>query len=303
MIMKTLGAIFSTIVIFISCSTHVWSEKVIHPISNPVYADTAFPKNSVNVVFAHHTLPDKIETIAGELALGGDINVLAVQIEWALNEAFSFVANKDGYIDINPDSVLNEDEGLGDLSAGIKWLFHNEGDLAIALRGTVEFSTGDEEVFQGNGDANFSPAIIVTLSPEGSYQLNGVVGFTLPFDSSEESTMSYVNLGWAYRISEALAGMLEFTWFRVINEGDGDANFDGQLGSVVPSIITFEGPDIFNLGSLNADENPDYVTLAIGGSYEVNDNVSAGLTYEIPLTDSESSLTDSRWNLNITFGF
>ena len=272
----------------------------IHPITNPVYADTAIPESKITVIGAHHRLPDKINTILGKVPLGGDVNVLAVQVEYAFNDSLSLTAIKDGYVDFNPDNTLSSEEGFNDLALGLKWRFHHDDGLSLAFRGTVELSTGDDEIFQGNGDGNFSPALIITHQHDKG-QCNTVIGATLPFDGDEESTMSYVSLGYARQLTDRLSLIGELNWLRVLDEGDGSANYGAsQLGAAVPTIVEFEGPDLFNLGSANGDDNPDAVTVALGVRYQLTDNVNAGIAYEHPLTDEEDGLFEDRVTLSVT---
>ena len=96
----------------------------IHPISNPVYADTAIPESKVTVIAAHHRLPNRINTTAGKVPLDGEVNVFAVQVEYAFNDSLSLTAIKDGYVDFNPDNTLSDEEGFNDIALGLKWAFY-----------------------------------------------------------------------------------------------------------------------------------------------------------------------------------
>jgi hypothetical protein len=268
----------------------------IHPITNPVYADTAVPESKVTLIAAHHRLPNKISLAGGgTLPLDGDVNVIALQVEYAFNESLSLTAIKDGYVDFNPEGALAalEDEGFNDLALGLKWAFHNEDGWTAALRGTIELPSGDEEVLQGGGEGDFSPALLLTRSREKS-QCNLVIGATIPFDNDEEATMSYVSYGHARKLTDKLTLMGELNWWRVLNEGN--------LGGI-PGVVSFEGPDLINLGGANADDDPNQVTGAIGLRYQFTDAINAGLAYELSLTDEEESLTDDRFTLSVTFHY
>ncbi len=278
------------------------AQRLIHPISNPVYADTAIPKNQVTVFYAHHRLPDTIATTAGRVPLDGDVDGIAVQVEYAFNESLSLTAIKDGYLDFDPDATLNDEEGFADIALGLKWVFHRTEDLTMAVRGTVELTTGDDDVVQGNGDGNFVPSLLATHQTDYG-QCNAMVAAVVPFDGDEESLTAMASLGYALRFTDSISPVIELNWFRVLDEGDGTSDFDGQLGTAVPTIVEFEGGDLFNLGAANADENPNLVTLGIGGRVQVNDAVSIGIGYEIPLTDDEESLIDDRTYVNLTWRF
>jgi hypothetical protein len=275
----------------------------IHPIANPVYSDTAVPRSRASLLYAYHTLPSKISTTIGKVPLDGHAEVWALQLELKLSDNLSFVAVKDGYTTIDPDETLDDESGFNDIAAGLKWRFHHEDGLSLALRGLIEFANGDDDVFQGNGDGNFSPALIASHDSESAF-CNAVAGVIIPFDSDEESTVSYVSVGYAYKLNETIVPMIELNWFRVISEGEGDATFSANSGGgVVPMVATFEGGDLFNLGSDNAEDDPNLATLSIGARILISDSVSLGLSYEWPLTDEEESLFEDRFNANLTFRF
>lgn len=273
------------------------------PISNPVYTDVAFTKTEVNVIYAHHQLPDKIDTTAGLLKLGGDANLIAVQIEYALNDRWSLVANKDGWVDFNPDTLLSEQEGFGDLGFGLKHVFYAGESTHAALRGTFEIPTGESDVFQGNGDGSFSPAVLATHIADNTV-FNAVGGLVLPFDDDAESTTSYLSLGASHYLESGLSFLAEVNWFRVLAAGDGSSNFDSnQGGTTVPAVLTFEGGDYFNVGAASADENPDLVTAAVGVRYAISEGLNIGLGFEFPLTDEEESLIKNRTYVNAQIRF
>lgn len=278
------------------------TDAVIHPISNPVYNDTAQTKTQVTAIYAFHNFPSTISTTAGKLPLDGYIQVLAVQLEYALSETLSIVANKDGIIFFNPDDTFKTHEGLADISAGLKWKFLSKNDFDFALRGTFEIPLGKEEVFQGNGDGNFSPALIAT-GQHDKWQCNNVIGAIFPFDVGDESIMGYLSCGLAYKLTEKLSPIFEVNWFHVYKEGRGSSDFSGQLGKTVPGIAKFDGPDLFNIGSKNGEDHPDYVSTSIGARYQLNDHANLGVSWEFPLTKEENNLFDHRINVNLAWKF
>jgi opacity protein-like surface antigen len=278
------------------------TAQAVQPVSNPVYAETAIPQSRISLIYAWHALPNKVRTEVGKLKLGGDVNLIALQIEYALNEDLSLVANKDGYVWLDPDNTLSSESGFGDLSAGVKYRVWHEGSKHLALRGTIEVPTGSEKVLQGNGSGNFSPAVIMTHATE-TVSCNGVAGLIIPFDNDEESLTSYLSLGYSYRVTPKIAPLIELNWFHVLDAGGGQANFDHQGGNAVSSLVQFEGGDYFNLGAANADKHRDLVTVAAGASCSLTDNIDLAIAYEIPLTDEEASLFARRLNVNCTVRF
>jgi hypothetical protein len=287
-------------------SSDAAEREDIHPIANPVYSDTAVPRNRASLIYAYHSLPSKVSIIGGgTVALDGHAEVWALQLELKLTDDLSFVAVKDGYTTIDPDSdsPLDDESGFNDIAAGLKWRIHNDDGLSVALRGLIEFANGDDDVFQGNGDGNFSPAIIASHDSETAF-CNAVVGAVFPFDDEEESTVGYISVGYGYKLSDTIIPMLELNWFHVIDEGEGKATFSTNAGGgVVPANVTFEGGDLFHLGAANAEDDPSQATLSVGARFLLSDSVSLGLSYEWMLTDEEESLFDDRFNANLTIRF
>ena len=232
-------------------SSIVIAGDFIAPVSNPIYSDVAVPHTRITPIFIQHQFPGMIETSVGEVALDGTANVYALQFEIALSESFSIVAVKDGWIEIDADNVLTEEEGFGDLGFGVKWAFYQEGDRTVAFRGTVELPIGDEEVFQGNGDGNFSPALLYTVNTE-KYTANAVLGLSLPFDGDEESTASYLSLMYAHKFNKRFSLAAELNWFRILSEGDSSADFGDQTAA--HTLIEFDDVGYFNTGAAGADE-------------------------------------------------
>lgn len=279
----------------------IWAK----PLSNPVYNDFAMIKREVNLLYVYQTLPSHIESGGSSLDLDGDLMAYAIQAELPLSEGLSLVANKSGYTNFNPENTLTEQEGMNDLSAGLKWAFLCCENYTLAFRVTVEFPIGETEVFQGNGDGNVSPALLGTYLM-GNNAFNAVVGAILPLDNDEESTMGYVSLAHAYRLTDWMSTHLELNWFSVIESGSGDASFEHQLDGVeklVPGLVAFEGGDLINLGAANSEDHRDFVSVAAGARFQLSDNINLGLAVEVPLTEKEHGLMDQRLTAHLTATF
>lgn len=97
-----------------------WAKGLIRPMTNPTLFDLAVPTTNIRPIFAYHALPDFVNTTAGNLPVGGDVQVYALQFEYAFSDRLSLVATKDGYIDFNPNATLNNQSGFANLGAGLK---------------------------------------------------------------------------------------------------------------------------------------------------------------------------------------
>ena len=276
----------------------------IRPISSPTLFDLALPRTQIHPVFMYQRLPDSIDTALGSLSLDGDFFLYALQLEYAFNDRLSLIALKDGYIDFNPDSTLTETEGWANLAAGLKWafLYQPENALAASLSVQVEAPTGNEDVFQGTGDG----AIIPTISGLKLFdrlQLADSLGVRIPFDSDAESTDLFASVHASYALTDWFSPVVELNYFRVLDEGDGGTRFNTHVGGAVPAVAEFEGGDLISLGALNADENPDILTLALGFRLRPSEKTSVGFAYEFPLTDEEANLMESRITVDCTITF
>lgn len=266
--------------------------QVIRPISSPVLVDSPETGTTVHPLFIYQSHPDKVSTTAGKVPVGGDLYVYAAQVEYAFNKDLSLIAVKDGYIDFNPDKTLSEEEGFADLAAGLKYVFQRGNGLVASAKVVAELPTGNDDVWQGNGDGAIDPAVAV-VKKIGKLQVQGTVGYIQPIND-ERSASYYDSWHVSYEIAPGLFPLVELNHMHVTDPGDGGKRFDSQAAGGVPSIAQFEGGDLVNLGASNADENPDFVSLALGARYAAGKNVDVGVAYELPLTDKEDSLMEYR---------
>lgn len=272
--------------------------KARRPISNPTLFDLALPTTNVHPIFIYHGLPDEISTTAGNLPLGGDTEVYALQFEIALNDRLSIVATKDGYVDMNPDATLGETDGMANLGAGLKYAFILDPAAGTVVSGSATFEVpiGDEDVFQGEGDGAVN-LIVSGLKLMDQWQFAGAVGAQIPF-SNEQSTSSFVSAHASYEVCKLFIPLVELNWHHVLDAGDG-----GNLFPPVSGIAEFEGNDFFNLGAANSHKNRDLVTAAVGFRTRITDSVDVGAAYEIPLTKDENSLFDDRVTVDLIWKF
>lgn len=285
-----------------SCDAGAFA-KARRPITNPTLFDLALPTTNLHPIFMHHTLPGSVNSSIGNLPVDGDVQLYALQFEIALNERFSIVATKDGYVDMNPDSTLTKDEGFANLGAGVKYAFIYDPAAQTVVSGTatVELPTGDSGVFQGEGDGSLN-LILSGLQLVDDWQFAGALGVQTPFDS-EQSTEGWISAHASYELCEKFIPLVELNWFHVLDAGNGTGNYPSQVGGAVPAVIEFEGGDLFNLGALNAGANRDLVTAAIGFRTRLGKQVDIGAAYEVPLTDKEDSLMDDRLTVDLIWKF
>jgi hypothetical protein len=280
-----------------------WINDLRRPMTNPTLFDLAVPSTNIRPIFIHHLLPDSVNTTAGNLPLGGDVQVYALQFEYALNERFSLVATKDGFVDFNPDATLSSESGFANLGGGVKYAFLLDPAAGHALSGsaTFEFPTGNSDVFQGEGDGSVN-LILSGLKVIDDWQFAAGTGVSIPF-SDQQSTNGFLSVHASREITPWFIPLVELNWYHVLDAGDGRRAFNGQAGGAVPGILEFEGNDFFNIGAANADQNRNLVTAGIGFRSRITDSIQTGIAYEIPLTDEENSVIDGRLTLDLVWRF
>ena len=274
------------------------------PISNPTLFDLALPTTNVHPLFLYHALPDRLSLAGGgSVPVGGDVELYALQFEIAINERLSIVATKDGYVDVNPDATLTSESGFANLGAGLKYAFILDPASGTAVSGTatLELPTGNSDAFQGEGDGTLN-LIASGLKLIDDWQFAGGAGIQIPF-SDQQSTTSFLSAHASYEVSKWFIPLVELNWFHVLEAGNGTGNYPSYLGGAVPAVIDFEGGDLFNLGAANSHENRDLVTAAFGFRSRITDNIDVGAAYEIPLTEEEESLMESRVTVDLIWKF
>jgi len=278
-------------------------EQARRPISNPTLFDLALPTTNVRPIFLHHSLPDQINTTTGKLDFGGDVQLYALQFEIALNDRLSIVATKDGYVDMNFDNTLEDSSGFANLGGGLKYAFLLDPVSKTAVSGslTFEFPTGNSDVLQGEGKG-LANLIVSGLKLVDDWQFAGGVGLQVPF-SDEQSTTSWVSAHASYEVTPWFIPLVELNWFHVLDAGDGSGNFGDHAGGDVPAIVEFEGGDLFNIGATNAGDNRDFVSAAVGFRSRITDSITTGVAYELPLTDEDNSLMESRVTVDLIWRF
>jgi len=280
-------------------------ENARRPISNPTLFDLALPTTNLHPIAMYHRLPDFVNSTAGPLPMGGDVQVYALQFEIALNERLSIVATKDGYVDINPDTqpLWSDESGFANIAAGLKYAFIYDPASATAVSGTLtfEFPTGNHDVFQGEGDGAAN-LIVSGLKMWDRLQLAGGAGVHIPFDGQMAMT-SFMSGHVSYETCRWFIPLLEVNWHHVLEAGNGRANFFDQAGGGVPVVATFEGVDLLNFGASNASQNRDFVTAALGFRSRITDDIDLGFAYEMPLTNKGDGIMEDRFTLDAVWRF
>ena len=280
-------------------------EGARRPITNPTLFDLALPTTNIHPIFMYHSLPDTVNTELGNLAMGGDVQVYALQFEYALSERLSIVATKDGFVDINAGNTAlwSDESGFANLGAGLKYAFIYDPANEFVLSGTavVELPTGNDDVFQGQGDGVVN-LIVSGLKMWDDFQLAGAAGARLAI-SDDQSSSTFVSAHASYEVCRWFIPLVELNWHHVISPGDGKPAFNSQAGGAVPVVATFEGSDLLNFGAANSGQNRDLVTAALGFRSRLTESMDLGVAYEIPLTPEDEGIIEDRLTVDLVWKF
>jgi hypothetical protein len=248
----------------------------IGPISNPVLAKDPRSLTEARFLFIHNEIPTE------HPFAGGNFQVYALQVRVALTERLALIADKDGYIALNPDGAENTNGWLN-LAAGLKYtLLRDVEHQRLAAAGFMyEPQSGDSDVFQGQGDGLFTVFGTFGQQIGDCNHFLANLGYQFPVDTAENSSFYYVSLhldrqlfGWVYPL-------VELNWFHWVQ--------GGRRG--LPSALG-EGDGLINLGTTSVAGN-DLVTTAVGLKARVSRNLDLGAAWEFPISNRED-LIDNR---------
>lgn len=259
-----------------------WKDHTISPVANPIFFEDPVIRSEVRPIFAHHRIDD------GFITGGGEAQLYAVQLRYAINDRLAFIATQDGFFDISLDNGAGLD-GWMDLAAGFKYAAIDDVENQFILTPGVTFHvpTGSEEVFQGRGSGEWN---IFVSAAKGYDDLHftGNVGLRLPNDSDEQSTMLHYSLMADYRVCDLFIPFVVANGWTVLADGNG-----------LP--ITSEGYDVINFGASQASGTTQ---MTVGGGFrsQVASNVYLGFAYEKAVLSPEG-LTDDRFTFDVSVRF
>lgn len=260
-------------------------DNFIEPVTNPVYAMDPRSRTRLRTIFLNQTLPD--DSILG----GGDYQVYAAQLSFALSDRLAFIAQKDGYITLQADGLKHRD-GFGDMAAGLKYTMIRDTESRFLLSGgfMLETSSGSGDVFQGNGSGQWT--FFMTMGKEfgecGECHLVSTIGWNLPIDDTQESEAFYYSVHFDRRMVGNFYLLWELNGFQYTANG-------GRLP------VNVEGGDLINLGATDVDGN-SFITTAFGAAWKINPNLELAAAWEFPISKAKD-LMENRANVTLSWSF
>jgi hypothetical protein len=255
-----------------------WKEDAISPVTAPVYFEDPQINSEVRPIFAYHNIHGGF--------IGGDAQLYAAQLRWAVTDRLAIIAVKDGYLDLNPNVAALKRSGWADIAAGVKYAVIDDKDAQFIVTPglTIELPAGQTRVLQGNGDGLWN---LFVSAGKGFDKLRfvGNVGATVPNNFAQETSSLHYSLQVDYTLHKYFTPLATVTGFTVLSETSKGPAFG------------VEGFDLFNFGSSNA-EGVTEVVAGIGFRSRLAPCFDVGFAWETPLTD-EKGLWGSRYTVDV----
>lgn len=240
------------------------------PISNPIFSETPYITTEIRPIWIHQDISNHFVTG------GGNIDVIAAQIRVALTDRLGFIATKDGWADVDFDSVLQDENGAVNLAFGMKYAVIAQPEtnslLTVALR--YEAPSGHIRSsgirLQGQGDGLID-LLVTGARTFGSVGLQGNLGAQMALDNDTDASFLHYSIHADYDVANRFFPVLEMNGYTPINEGNRTS-------------VGANGMDLVNLGSTDAKT---ILTVAPGFRVRIVDNVDFGTSFEIPMTKAE----------------
>lgn len=259
-----------------------WLDETISPVTNPIWFEDPAIRSEARAIYMHHRIDDDFIT------QGGDVNLWALQLRWAVTERLAIIATKDGYIDFNP-GVGQGEEGWADVGLGFKYaVIKDDANQFILTPGlTFEIPLGNEDVFQGNGDGEFN-FFVSGAKGFDKFHITANTGFRVPIDADAESLIYHYDVMFDYRVCPWFQPFVSMSGITVVDDGEGPG-------------LTTEGYDLINFGS-SAASGTTQIVLGAGFRSELAQNLSFGFAYEKAVTSPED-LFDDRFTFDLIWRF
>lgn len=258
-----------------------WKDHTIAPVTNPIFFEDAVIRSEIRPIFAYHNIDD-------EFLGGGNAQLYALQIRYALTDRLALIATQDGYFDIN-NKALSKPDGWMDLALGLKYaLIDNEASDFILTPGfTFHIPTGERDVFQGRGGGEVNPFVSFQKG-FGDFHVSGNLGVRIPLNQDEQSTVAHYSVMLDYYTCRWFIPFVSFNAFSVLDAGN-------NIG------LNTEGYDVLNFGASQSNGRTQGM-LGVGFRSRICSNVDLGLAYEKAVI-KPYGLTDDRFTFDICIRF
>ncbi|MBI5801799.1 MAG: transporter [Verrucomicrobia bacterium] len=270
-----------------------WSAKAPAPVTNPVFFEEPFIRSEIRPLFMYQhlgkTLP--VGGAGATVPVGGNVQVYAMEIRWAVTERLAIIATKDGYVNFNPAATLTKASGWADISLGLKYAVIDDRENQFILTPGVELElpTGNRDVFQGNGQGEWD-IFLAAAKGWGDLTLMGNIGARVPNNMARDTAQLHYSAQLGYHAHRYFVPFVAANGFTVLNAGQQE-----------PFALGVEGFDLINFGS-KAAAGSTQVALGCGFRSKLHEKVELGFAYERSVTNPRGVL-DDRFTVDFVLRF
>lgn len=268
--------------------------RYVPPVSNPFLNETPYITTEVRPIIIHNDVPGDVLAntpfAPGEPG-GGNLNIFAFQMRFALTDRLGVIFNKNGVMDYNHTAgQLQSDTGLANLSFGVKYALisdpKKERLVTAAVAYEIPSGTLKSDTFRLQGDGRgFLNTFVTATETYNKIGVQGMLGIKLSLDGERNISWFNYSLHVDYEVVPDIFPLIEFNGFVPIIE-------DTRQNS-----HTFEGLDLVSVGGSDPD---NVLTFAFGSRFRLTNNVLAGVVYEVPLTH-DKDIMDWRITADMVF--
>lgn len=257
-------------------------EHFYNPVGNPIYFESPLIQTGVRFLYLHHSFDDDSQL------QGGDLNIGAVQVRFALTERLAFIATKDGYSWLDT-GVLGEEEGWNDIAFGFKYAFYVDHARDLIATGGLRWmlDSGDDDVLQ-SGVNELSPFLSIA---KGFDKLHFMASITdrIPLDDDDGNNVLQWDVHVDYELCKGIAPLFEIHGLHYLTNGE-------------RTPLSVGGLDYANLGSTDVAGNA-VIWGGVGARVKLTPHITFGATYEFPFTDPEDDIFGDRVTVDFEITF
>lgn len=258
-------------------------EGFILPVGMPVYFEDPFISSDLRILYMYHTIPQD------SVLRGGQVHVAAMQIRLALTEKLALIATKDGYSWVD-SHITPGGDGWNDLTIGLKYALYSDpaDQLLVSTGMRWEWNNGSNDAWQGGDSQELSPFVAFAKGWD-QWHFLGTVNGRIPTDHHDANYSLLWNLHLDYALTETFRPLVEFHGIHWLSNADRLPIREDYL-------------DVGSLGASDA-RGRDFFSVGLGFRWQAMDNVSVGVSYEIPLEQDSENLQEQRVTLNTVVSF
>lgn len=258
-------------------------EDFVMPVGMPIYFEDPFITTDLRLLYMHHEIP------GGSELRGGQVQVAAAQIRLALTERLAFIVTKGGYSWVD-SHITPAGDGWNDWAFGLKYALYSrpEEQFLVSTGLRWELTNGSTDAWQGGESQEFSPFVSMAKGWDKWHFLGALSG-RIPTDRHDGNASIVWNLHLDYKLTDTLRPLVELHGIHYLSDADR-----------LP--LSADYLDVGSLG-VSSVKGRDYFSAGFGFRWQAMDNVSVGLTYEVPLESASENLQEHRVTFNTVVSF